>query len=83
MFRKLDLLPSPGEVRGTPTQLDPLERAKLSHLISLFKKILDGKRINMVSGSQFTFHATKPNEPNYNQPTSEPVQLWNVNLMDN
>jgi hypothetical protein len=30
-FRKLDLLPSSGEARETPTLLDPLERANLNH----------------------------------------------------
>jgi hypothetical protein len=30
-FRKLDLFPSSGEGKETPTLLDPLERANLSH----------------------------------------------------
>jgi hypothetical protein len=31
MFQKLDLFPSSGEVRETPTLLGPLERANLNH----------------------------------------------------
>jgi hypothetical protein len=31
MFQKLDLFPSPGEGWQTPTLLDQLERANLSH----------------------------------------------------
>jgi hypothetical protein len=34
-FRKLDLFPSSGEGRETPTLLDPLERANLNHWHSL------------------------------------------------
>jgi hypothetical protein len=38
-FRKLDLFPSPGEERESPTLLGPLERADLNHWTFSFSGI--------------------------------------------
>jgi hypothetical protein len=38
-FRKLDLFPSSGEGRLTPTLLGPLERAKTTQVIGGYRKV--------------------------------------------